>query len=288
MDRLQKTQLANAIFSALSGITMLIGADQLSGLVDLKGPEVFQIAGVGLLIFSVYVLFVIKKKSLAGSVSIVFQDLLWVVGSVLVLIFQPFEINKTGNQLISIVACIVLIIAVAQTNAMAQEGTNSSTKIRRMSYEHLVNAPKSIVWTVVSDVANYEKVAEGLDEVELLSGEGEGMIRRCGHAKGSWTETCSLWDDGQAYTFVVNTEAADYPYPFIKNFQGTWEVEEAGEDKTKIRLTFEIEYKRRIQHWLLHPMVRGKFSKNIRKLMDNYETQIASSKPKYLMVEADE
>ncbi|MEM9834643.1 MAG: SRPBCC family protein [Bacteroidota bacterium] len=105
---------------------------------------------------------------------------------------------------------------------------------------------KEEAWQVISDVANYHKVAPNIDGVEVVSGEGKGMIRRCSHGEDHWTETCSLWVPEQVYSFEVDTHAHNYPYPF-KSLRGQWEVESSGQSASKITMLFEFQYKRKFQ-----------------------------------------
>lgn len=119
-------------------------------------------------------------------------------------------------------------------------------------------------------MANYHKVAPNIDGVEVVSGEGKGMIRRCSHGEDHWTETCSLWVPEQVYSFEVDTHAHNYPYPF-KSLRGQWEVESSGQSASKITMLFEFQYKRKFQNWLLHHFLRAKFSKIAEDLLDNWQ-----------------
>jgi len=80
-------------------------------------------------------------------------------------------------------------------------------------------------YQVMPDRAGYAGVANNLSRVEVVSGGGLGMRRRCYDNRGrGWSETCSLWEEGYAYSFDLQTSAPDYPYP-LREMKGTWRAE---------------------------------------------------------------
>jgi len=164
-------------------------------------------------------------------------------------------------------------MAFNQAKALAQTDNTQKRGLKQLSFQRTINATKEHVWKVVSDVSNYQKVAPNIDEVKVISGQGEGMVRSCSHGKDNWTETCSLWEEEKEYAFEVNTAAPDYPYPF-KSLKGSWIVEEIDSSQTKVIMLFEFEYKWKFQNWLLHPLLKGKFGKTAEKLLDNWQNQI--------------
>ena len=106
-----------------------------------------------------------------------------------------------------------------------------------LKFNRLVNAPKDVVWGVISDVEAYGEVAPNLSKAVILSGQKEDMVRRCWDTRGgTWTEQCTLWEEGRRYRMQVDT--SDYPYPFTK-MQGTWGLEEE-EGGTLITMTFDF------------------------------------------------
>ncbi len=126
---------------------------------------------------------------------------------------------------------------------------------------------------MISDVGNYHTVAPNIDNSQIISGEKNGMVRSCSHGKDSWTETCTLWEDESQYSFKVNTEAEDYPYP-LKFLKGTWIVNEVSNNETEIIMVFEFEYKKAIQNVLIHPLMKFQFTKVCKEVLDNWQAKI--------------
>jgi ribosome-associated toxin RatA of RatAB toxin-antitoxin module len=171
------------------------------------------------------------------------------------------------------VAFIVLLLAINQSKALAQADSINSKGIKQLIFERQINAPKQEVWQVISDVANYDKVAPNITAVKIIEGQGMGMVRSCSHNKDSWTETCTMWQEEKAYSFEVNTSAPEYPYP-LKYLKGTWEVQEINSTTTKLILHFAFTYKHNYQNVLLHPFLKIKFKKTAEQLLDNWQKML--------------
>jgi len=166
-----------------------------------------------------------------------------------------------------------LFMGINQSKALAQVDSSAVKGKKHFRFERIVKASKPAVWKVIADVANYDKVAPNIDDVKIISGEGQGMVRSCSHGKDSWTETCSMWQEEKTYSFEVNTAAPNYPYPF-KFLKGTWEVQEIDSTTTKIVMLFDFEYKHGFQNILVHPLLKGKFTKTAHELLDNWQKML--------------
>jgi len=270
---LQKSLRLNAIFSGLSGITLIALNKHLANLFETPNTIVFVIIGIVLLFFTTTVFYEIIKQRPIAILWIIVQDFLWVASSIILVAIDPFEISKTGNSVIAIIAFVVLFMGINQSKALAQIDSTNNKKNKHLKFERVIKASQQSVWKAISDVANYDKVAPNIDAVKIISGEGRGMVRGCSHGKDSWSETCSMWIEEKAYSFEVNTTAPDYPYPF--NFlKGTWEVQEIDKTTTKVTMLFDFRYKRKYQNWLLHPLLKDKFSKTAEELLDNWQKML--------------
>jgi len=273
MNRLQKSLRINAIFSSVSGIVLIAFNQPIAKLFDTTNNAIFWIVGIVLLLFASTIFYeVIKQRPLAVS-WIIMQDFIWVLGSIFMIAINPFEISKTGNLTIGVIALIVLFMGINQSKALAQVDSSDVKGKKHFRFQRVVKASKPAVWKVIADVANYDKVAPNIDGVKIISGLGQGMVRSCSHGKDSWTETCSMWQEEKTYSFEVNTAAPNYPYPF-KFLKGTWEVQEIDSTTTKIVMLFDLEYKHRFQHVLIHPLLKGKFTKTAHELLNNWQKML--------------
>jgi ribosome-associated toxin RatA of RatAB toxin-antitoxin module len=274
MNNLQKSLVANAVFSGVSGLVLIICNTYLAHLFGAGNTAVFQIIGVALLFFACTIIYEIIKQRPLAVLWIIVQDFIWVLGSFILLIFNPFELSKAGNFIIAVVALVVLLMGLNQSKALAQIDTTKDKNVKHLVFERTVRATKSQVWKVIADVANYDKVAPNIDAVKIISGQGRGMVRSCAHGKDKWTESCTQWIEEKTYTFEVNTAAPDYPYKFIQSLNGTWEVQPLDNEHTKIVMHFNLQYKHKHQNVLLHPFLKNKFSKTAQELLDNWQKML--------------
>lgn len=116
MKALKKYLTINSIFSALSGLTMLMFSTRLNQFFNLDNVYVFPVIGLNLLFFSIFVWYVSNKqltnKMLINTISIL--DLLWVIGSFAIVGLGLFDLSKNGYILMSVVALWIAFLAVKQ------------------------------------------------------------------------------------------------------------------------------------------------------------------------------
>lgn len=106
MKTLQKFLTINYLFSTASGLAMLLLTTMLNRLFGISNTYVFPLIGVNLLFFAAFVFYVAKwqlnNKALVYTVSLL--DGCWVLGSLLILLLDPFGLTVPGNTLIGAVA----------------------------------------------------------------------------------------------------------------------------------------------------------------------------------------
>lgn len=270
---MKKALTLNAVFSALSGIILIVIPGRIAHFFELPSATPFLVVGIVLIFFSLTILYEIKRGNSIAILWIITQDMLWVMGSIYWLAFNPFDTPQQANLVVAAVAIIVLLMGINQSAALAKKDIIDGEGTKQLRSARTVAATKSASWKLMADVGNYHQVAPNIDDVKIISGEGKGMVRSCSHGKDSWTETCSIWQEEELYSFTVNTSAPDYPYP-LKYLKGTWQVQEAGTDRTTILLSFEFNYKYKILNILVHPFLRSKFNKITEELLDNWQHKL--------------
>jgi len=170
--------------------------------------------------------------------------------------------KRSKVLLLSFTGLLVIALILALTPSSIETHTN----------QKLVKAPRNIVWNVISDVANYHHYATGLSDVQILSGQGEGMLRSCSDDHSTWTETCTAWHEGSHYAFNVNMDS-DFPYPF-RIFNGRWSVEEKDPDQTFIVVEFEYQFPQRWMQWLYGDDTHALIDEGNASLMENWVKRI--------------
>ena len=106
----------NATFSVINGMAMLFFHNQIAAFMNFGYPKIILAIGVVLLGFATLVYKTATAEIISEKMvkSIIVQDWLWVIGSVLIIAFQAFDINRIGFIIIGVVALIVADFAIFQ------------------------------------------------------------------------------------------------------------------------------------------------------------------------------
>jgi hypothetical protein len=116
MEKLRIYLTINAVFSQLSGILAITLSLKLNNIFDISNEYVLPFIGFNLLVFSIFVLVVARKfltnKTLVKWIS--FLDILWVVGSLLIVAFGLFGLSTSGYVVITVLATWIGFLAFKQ------------------------------------------------------------------------------------------------------------------------------------------------------------------------------
>ena len=116
MKELKKYLIINSTFSAISGLAMLLLSTNLNDLFQIDNIYVFPFIGINLLFFAAFVWYVSSKqltnKILVTTITVL--DVLWVLGSLVIVSLGLFDLSKDGNILISAVAVWIAFLAYKQ------------------------------------------------------------------------------------------------------------------------------------------------------------------------------
>ncbi|WP_299256736.1 hypothetical protein [uncultured Aquimarina sp.] len=123
MNELQKALKINALFSSISGIIMILFSNQIAKLFGTDNSSIFWIVGLILIYFTITIWYEISKQRKTAVLWIIIQDFLWAIGSIILILFNPFGITSLGNIIIGIIASIVLLMGVNQIRAFNKKTT---------------------------------------------------------------------------------------------------------------------------------------------------------------------
>lgn len=107
---------ANTIFSLLSALVLIFAANALSEVMGIENPVVFYVVGVGLLPFAAFVYYTSQPATLNRQFVkiILVLDLVWVMGSYLLIFSGVFPLTTAGKWIVGLVAEVVFIFAVLE------------------------------------------------------------------------------------------------------------------------------------------------------------------------------
>lgn len=106
MNELKKYLTINSVFSMITGLIMLVFWKGLNTFFNIENDYIFPIIGINLILFSMFVAYVSRKqltnKTLVYLISGL--DAVWVIGSLVIILFGLFDLSSNGNWAIGIVA----------------------------------------------------------------------------------------------------------------------------------------------------------------------------------------
>jgi hypothetical protein len=111
---LRKALMGNALFSTLSGLTILLAQGWVLRILGLPSSVNLLVLGAGLVVFAITLVINARKQKVKKSDAwiAVCMDFAWVLGSYVLIFIVPF--STAGKWVVGIVAELVLLFAVLQ------------------------------------------------------------------------------------------------------------------------------------------------------------------------------
>ena len=111
---LRKALIGNALFSILSGVTILLAQGWVLRILGLPENISLAILGIGLIVFAVTLVINARRQPVRTSDAwiVVVLDLAWVLGSYVLIFVVPF--SAEGKWVVGVVAELVSVFAVLQ------------------------------------------------------------------------------------------------------------------------------------------------------------------------------
>ena len=270
---------SNAVFSAGCGLILLAGASALSGPF---GIPAWLLAGMGLglVVFAGLVLWVLAHPSrlVVGGRAALAADVAWVAGGVVLLVGFPSLLTSTGNIALAAVTVLVAGLAAGQAHGLRRIRGRAATGTSRTTVraQRVIAAPPARVWAAVADVADYARFTSTIAATEIVSGEGEGMVRACTDQRGGrWSETCTLWEEGRRYRMTVDVDTYPlYNRILLHELAQTWSLE-AVPDGTRVTLTFDARLKLGVIGVLVGKVLGRRL--DVEGILDAYEREPPSA-----------
>jgi hypothetical protein len=124
---LRKALIGNAVFSTLSGVTILFAQGWVLRILGLSKDVSLAILGFGLLVFAVTLVINARRQQVKTSDAwiVVLMDLAWVLGSYVLIFVVPFSIE--GKWVVGVVAELVSVFALLQFIGIRRIQKNGSS-----------------------------------------------------------------------------------------------------------------------------------------------------------------
>jgi hypothetical protein len=106
----------NALFSGTSGLVALAAAQSLAAFTGINPPIIFVVLGIALILYAVDLWWVASRETINRRFAwaAIILDVLWVVGSIAILLSGWLPLTVAGSWTIALLAEAVAIFAVLQ------------------------------------------------------------------------------------------------------------------------------------------------------------------------------
>jgi hypothetical protein len=229
-DCLLRTALgANALFSATTGLAMAAFPDAIGSLIGLESAFLLMIVGLGLIVYSVYLLFLARGGMLTVlSLIATFGDLAWTTGTAVLFAVAPSVFSITGWAIASVVAIIVSLFAVLQLVGIREHflsGTSDTGERYQICFAIPVSVDEDAIWEAIRDVGSIHRFAPSLvsSDVTVMPDE-QCVARTCTNIKNQrWTELIQVDESQKQLVVRFDADAPDFPFP-VCSMSGGWRV----------------------------------------------------------------
>jgi hypothetical protein len=280
-DCLLRTALgANALFSATTGLAMAVFPDAIGSLIGLESAFLLMIVGLGLIVYSVYLL-VLARGGMLTVLSLIatFGDLAWTTGTALLFAFAPDVFSSTGWAIASAVAIIVFLFGVLQLVGIRKHflsGTSDTGERYQICFAIPVSVSEDAIWEAIRDVGSIHRFAPSLisSDVTAMSDE-ECVARTCTNIKKQrWTELIQVDELQKQLVVRFDADAPDFPFP-VSSMSGGWRVLNGNEaSHATVRVWWSFSLRKNWVAAILLPLLEIGMQSQMRDVVTNMETAI--------------
>ena len=113
---LRRALQGNGAFSTLSGLATLLGANAVAAFTGIEPAVVFIVLGLSLLLFAAGLFWMTRETAVNPTLAriVIILDVLWVVGSIILLLSNALPLTVAGKWAIGLVADMVALFAILQ------------------------------------------------------------------------------------------------------------------------------------------------------------------------------
>lgn len=248
---------ANALFSAIAGVSLLAYPSEFAQLFGGIGAGWLVALGGGLVIFALDLLHQVSKTKIAGWRALLASvaDILWVIGSIVILIVFQDALPPIAQKVIGVVAAFVFLFAFCQLLGLHLLYKVPGKGVYRYCLSVSSPVAASQMWKVIWDLGNIERFSAMVKSSKIENDETPalGVVRRCEDQKGNfWTEEVIGVDEGKSLTLLFNADDPDFPMP-VSEMRGGWFLSPNGSG-CEVSVWWEFKLKARFMGPVLVPL----------------------------------
>lgn len=209
---LQVSLLANASFSILSGLSLILAARQITHFLGWMSVGIVTGLGASLLGFALCVFYHSFRPNARGVRDIIVLDVAWVLASVVLIAVTP--LSNGGRWAVGLVAVVVALFAF-----MLHKGlTGSKGFVRTFSTTVHIDAPVNAVWRVLADIGTIERWNPGIKRSRVTNdAHGVGGSRHCDLGGSTYLdEEVVTWEPEHRLTMRVSDTNLPFKHAEIR------------------------------------------------------------------------
>lgn len=233
---LARALIANAIFSGLWALWLLVFPDSLSGLLGTVSGTWLRWVGVALAAFVPLLLAARNQVRLEEprtelALAAVCLDMLWLLATLGLTPFAWTHFTSAGSALFFGVAFAVLALALLQwkgIDTLLREPDETMKTTHRVQFSAVVDVEPAAFWRTAADLGSIRDHLASLAESRLQGEPGVGAVRTCLNRRGqSWSEEVTQWIPGQQFSLRFLSDRPGFPFP-MHPMLGGWKVAPCG------------------------------------------------------------
>jgi len=272
---LKRALLANAAFSALCGLGLVVLGGGLAELIGLGSPIVYRVIGLGLALFAGVVGWSATRTPINAFVASLISaaDLLWVLGTAIVIVLTYPSLRPLGIVVMLAVAALVLGLALRQLHGIELTfAVPGKPHTSRLCVAVATPVSADDLWLRIADLGNIQRYSPNLARVSLRNQARAGVdaVRECTSRTGqTWAEHCTRFDPvARAIDMRFLASEAGFPYPF-GTMTGGWAVVPLAAG-SEVTIWFEVTPK----YAVLEPFILALMSKDLAQSFGDIVTRM--------------
>jgi len=243
---------ANAMFSAASGILMLLQPNLVASWLGIDALWLLQCIGAGLLLFAADLVHQATRARMASWRALLssLADFGWVGGTVLLLLGFPSIFSPQGTIISLSVAALVLLFGILQLTGIHRLHRTPDGRLLRHCIVVGVNSSADTMWATIEKIGEISRHMPSLKSSKIRheAPPGVGCVRECEDRSGKrWAEQCTLLNP-QSHRFDVEFLCDEPGFPFpASEMRGGWQVLSESPASCEVMVWWELQTKPR---WL--------------------------------------
>lgn len=279
---LRNTLRLNALLSASTGLLALAAGAWLADTLGTDHVGIVRLLGAGLLLFATALAVAAASKASTmhrWALSFSIADLAWTAASLLTIALGWFA--AAGNVAVALTSAPVCALGVRQLvlwrrlRLPARFGLgdiDEQPPIELFHFEVEVPVASATAWDVITDHRLYGRLAPNLSSAHVDGDTSEGTVRTCANRSGQqWSETCTLWHEGERFEFDVHTD--DYPYP-LAVMRGAWWVRAEQPDRSLVGMDFRYQPRSGVRGAVFAAAMQAAFPLVLRRILRGWRKEM--------------